>query len=462
MTLRTLKWLTIAIPIVFLAAFDYLRHQVFFAALHTRMGFVLFLLVTFLGVVAFSHVVFGLINRMEARIVRHNRELGAVAEVASALGQSLRLDEVMQIALDKSMSILDADGGIICVLDEEHQELVAAAHRGISDELFAQLRRAKLSAHAMGAEVIRTGRPVMVDDAFSDPATAETARREGVRTAMAIPLLAKGKAVGVLGLVRRQDRPFSPADAALLATVAGQAGVAIQNAALYAQVQRLAVTEERERIAREMHDGLAQVLGYINTQTLAIRKHLASGRLAEAQAELGRMDEATQQVYAEVRESILDLRTSPGLGGGFLSGLRGYLEQYQQMTGIQATMEARGPVDAIRLPPTTELQLMRIVQEALSNVRKHAAARSVAIGVDFEGAALQLTVNDDGLGFEPEPLSPRDWRPRFGLQTMRERVRAIGGTFQIESQPGRGTRVLIRVPVGAATVEEKVAAGLAS
>lgn len=453
MNLRTLKWLTIIIPIIFLAAFDYLRHQVFFATLHTTAGFVLFLLVTFAGVFAFSHAVFGLINRMEARIVRHNRELGVVAEVASALGQSLRLDEVMQIALDKSMAILDADGGIICVLDEEHEELVATAHRGISDELFAQLRRAKLSAHAVGAEVIRTGRPVMVDDAFADPATAETAKREGFRTVMAIPLLAKGKAVGVLALVRRQERLFSPADAALLATVAGQAGVAIQNAALYAQVQGLAVVEERERMAREMHDGLAQVLGYMNTQSLAIRKHVASGRLAEAQAELVRMDEAVQQVYTEVREAILDLRTSPTSGGGFLSSLQSYLERYHETTGIQTSLEVRGPVDTGRLQPAAEIQLMRVVEEALRNVRKHARAGAVTVGLALDGNVLQAVVHDDGQGFDPEKLPLRGW-PRFGLQTMRERAQAIGGTFRVESRPGSGTSVLIRVPVGPATVED--------
>lgn len=460
MNLRSLKWLTIAIPIIFLAAFDYLRHRVFFTTLHTTPGFVLFLLVTFAGVFVFSHAVFGLIDRMEARMVRHNRELGAVAEVASALGQSLRLDEVMQIALDKSMAILDGDGGIICILDEEHKELVASAHRGISDELFAQLRRAKLSEDAVGAEVIKTGRPVMVDDAFADPATSEAAKREGFRTVMAIPLPAKGKAVGVLVLARRLERPFSSADAALLSAIAGQAGMAIQNAALHAQVEGLAVTEERGRIAREMHDGLAQVLGYINAQSLAVRKLVASGRVSEATAELARMDEAVQQVYAELREAILDLRTSPGSEVGFLSSLQGYLERYREMTGIQTVVEVRGPVDAVRLPPATEIQLMRIIQEALSNVRKHAKATAVTVSLNLDDEMLQVVVEDDGQGFDLERLPVRS-RPRFGLQTMHERAQAIGGTFQITSHLAAGTSVIVRVHVGPITEEDKVAARVA-
>jgi len=457
MNLRTLKWLTIVIPIVFLAAFDYVRHRVFYGALHTTPGFILFLLVTFVGVFAFSHAVFGLIARMEARIVRQNQELGALADVASVLGQSLRLDDVMQIALDKSIAVMEADAGILCVLDEPREELVATAQRGISDELFAQVRRAKLSEHAVGAQVIRTGKPVAIGDAFLDPQLADVAKREGLRSFLAIPLKAKGKSVGVLALARRHERQFSVADAELLSTIAGQVGMAIQNAALHAQVQSLAVVEERERIAREMHDGVAQVLGYINAQSLAIRKLVASSRLSEAQAELTRMEEAVQQVYAEVREAILSLRTSPGSGGGLLSSLQGYLEQYREMTGIQVTMEVHGPMGAVRLPPTTEIQLMRIVQEALSNVRKYAKARTVTVGLNLEGEVFELAVKDDGQGFDPERLPLRGW-PRFGLQTMRERAQAIGGTFRVESHPGSGTSVFIRVPVGPASEEGTVAA----
>lgn len=457
MSLRTLKWLTIAIPIVFLAAFDYFRHQVFYAVLHTTPGFVLFLLVTFAGVFAFSHAVFGFIERMEARILRQNQELGAVADVASTLGQSLRLDEVMQIALDKSIAVMEADAGILCVLDEAHDELIATAQRGISGELFAQIRRAKVSDHAIGAQVIRTGEPIAIGDAFADPKLADAAKREGLRSVLAIPLKAKGKSVGVLALARRRERSFSTADAGLLSTIAGQVGMAIQNASLHAQVQSLAVAEERERIAREMHDGLAQVLGYINAQSLAIRKLVASSQLSEAQAELTRMEEAVQQSYAEVREAILSLRTSPGSGGGFLSGLRSYLEQYREMAGIQAALEVQGPVGAVRLPPTTEIQLMRIIQEALSNVRKHARARTVTVGLNLDGEVFELVVKDDGQGFDPERLPLRGW-PRFGLQTMRERAQAIGGTFRVESHPGSGTSVFIRVPVGPASEEGTVAA----
>ncbi len=122
--------------------------------------------------------------------------------------------------------------------------------------------------------MIRTGEPVAIDDAFFTPRLAELARREGFRSILAVPLKAKGKAVGVLGMVRKREQPFSASNTGLLSTIAGQVGMAIQNASLYAQVQILAVTGERERIARELHDTVAQVLSYAQIKSAADQRDL--------------------------------------------------------------------------------------------------------------------------------------------------------------------------------------------
>ncbi|HLB13241.1 MAG TPA: sensor histidine kinase, partial [Dehalococcoidia bacterium] len=248
-----------------------------------------------------------------------------------------------------------------------------------------------------------------------------------------------------------------PQELRLLVGIGEVTSVAIENARLYERVQDAAILEERERIAREMHDGLAQVLGYINTQSLAIRKLLASGHSSEAQEELAQMEEAARQVYSDVREAILGLRTSPGTQGGFLPSLQSYLESYRETTGIQSRMKLRGKTGAIRLLPSAEIQLMRIVQEALSNVRKHAQARTVTVSFEMDGRELKVMVEDDGQGFDPEQIHPRGW-PRFGLQTMRERAEAVGGRFRILSRPGGGTSVIIQLPVW---IEEKADASAA-
>lgn len=450
MNLRTLKWLSIAIPIVFLAAFDYLRHQVFYAALHTTPGFVAFLLVTFAGVFAFSHAVFGLIERMEARIVRQNQELSAVADVASTLGQSLRLDEVMQIALDKSIVVMEADAGILCILEEAHDELVATAQRGISEELFAQLRRAKVADHAVGAQVIRTGEPVAIDDAFADPSLAAAARREGLRSILAIPLKAKGKPVGVLALARRRERPFSAADAGLLSTIAGQAGMAIQNASLYAQVQSMAVAEERERIARELHDSVAQVLSYAQIKSAAARRFLQQGQTAAAAGQLVQLEQAAKDAYAGAREAILGLRATARPGRGFVAILREYLDRFAAQAGLTVELLGVGPDDELRLSPETEHHVLRIIQEALANIRKHAEATHAWVRFEPNGQYLQVAIDDDGKGFNPSQLRP-SLQPRFGLHMMRERAEAFGGALAVQARPGGGSRIIVTVPRNGST-----------
>lgn len=445
MNFRTLKWLTVAIPIAFLAVFDYVRHQVFYVPLHTTAGFVLFLLVTFAGVFAFSQAVFGFIGRMEARTIRQNQELGAVADVAAALGQSLQLDDVMQIALDKAITVMEADAGILCVLDEEREELVATAQRGISDELLARVRRAKLTEDKVGAQVIRTGAPVTIDDAFADPDLAEVAKREGLRSAVSIPLKAKGKSVGVLALARRREAPFSGADAALLSTIAGQVGMAIQNAALHAQVQSLAVAEERERIARELHDSVAQVLSYTQIKSAAARRLVLQNQPTHAAEQLLQLEQAAKDAYVDAREAILGLRSTVHPGRDLLAVLQEYVDHFSARTGLPVEFYIPQPTDQARVPPEAEHHVLRIVQEGLANIRKHAGATRAWISVDANGQHLQITIDDDGRGFDPAQHRPGP-QPRFGLHMMRERADAVGGTFAVQSRPGGGSRLVLTVP----------------
>jgi signal transduction histidine kinase len=202
------------------------------------------------------------------------------------------------------------------------------------------------------------------------------------------------------------------------------------------------VLEERERIARELHDGLAQVLGYINTQTLAVKMLLESGRIGAATSELDAMGAASRAVYGDVREAIVGLRTAPK---GLVPTIREYLGRLPRMTGSEIDLRVAGDAEEIALAPSTEIQVVRIVQEALSNVRKHAGASHVEVIVEADEDEIGVEIVDDGHGFDPLLLERTGW-PRLGLQTMRERAQAIGGTFDVVSAPGRGTRVAVRAP----------------
>jgi signal transduction histidine kinase len=237
-----------------------------------------------------------------------------------------------------------------------------------------------------------------------------------------------------------------PAERRLLEGIGEQVAIAIENARLHERVLDTAVLEERERIARELHDGLAQVLGYINTQTLAIRTLLDSGQFEAAGESLASMEEASRHVNDDVRVAILGLRTGPR--EGLVTNLRAYLREYGLMGGAALRLEAAPQAELLRLPTSTELQLVRIVQEALSNVRKHAGATRATVSLDATTAELTVEIADDGRGFAHDRPVRTGW-PHFGLQTMRERAGAIGGEFDVISSPGRGTSVLVRVPLRA-------------
>jgi signal transduction histidine kinase len=290
------------------------------------------------------------------------------------------------------------------------------------------------------------GSTLVVRDLASDPRLArERVEESSFETFCAQPLVRRGETVGVLVVASRSAVALSSVgERRLLEGICEQLVLAIENARLHERVLDAAVLEERERLARELHDGLAQVLGYVNTQTLAIEELLSSGRREEAEAQVGRMREAAMRVYTDVRGAILGLRSTRD---ALLPSLRSYVVDYGRMTGIGLQLNVAAEVEALRLPSSVEIQLARIVQEALSNVRKHAQATSATVSLEVRDDRFHLEVVDDGRGFDLDQPVRTGW-PHFGLQTMRERAQAIGGTFELWSRPGSGTRVAVNVPLG--------------
>jgi signal transduction histidine kinase len=205
------------------------------------------------------------------------------------------------------------------------------------------------------------------------------------------------------------------------------------------------MAEERVRIARELHDGMAQVLAYVNTKAQAVQEYLRSGRPEQAEQHLEQLAAAAREVYTDAREGIFGLRSGSGPEVPFARALGSYLETWSEQTGIEVEAQGLGE-SPLPLGMVAELQLLRIVQEALSNVRKHARARRVSLVCSRQPERVEIIVIDDGQGFDPEHTVRRGF-PRFGLATMRERAEAVGGRLEVESTPGAGTRVRVSLPV---------------
>jgi len=210
-------------------------------------------------------------------------------------------------------------------------------------------------------------------------------------------------------------------------------------------VREKAIIDERERIARELHDGMAQVLGYVNTKAMAVRLMLQNGKLQDADRQLGQLEEAARSLFVDVREAILGLKMAGKAGSSLPSALNTYAAQYTRLSDIPVKVNIQPQIRDLSLPTDTELQLLRITQEGLSNIRKHANASRIWISLQVEDDILQLQIRDDGQGFDPsaEPIGGRP--DHYGLDSMRERAEAIGASFVLDSQVGNGTRILVQL-----------------
>ncbi len=445
MSLKTLKIVTILAPATFVALFELLRHRIFVEQQPMMIGnvavFVGLLVVAFF----FSRFIFGIIERMQRESLRQNQELAALNSVALAVSESLNLDVILYRALDKVLQVTATDAGEIFLQDEQTQEMVQRVHSGLFPEAFQEKTRFRIGEGFAGA-VAQSGEPIVVEDVSHDHRLLrDKVRQSGFRSLVSVPLKSKNAVIGVINLATLSRRRFTAEDMQLLANIGNQIAVAIENARLHEQVQDMAALEERERIAREMHDSLAQVLSYVNTKTQAARQLLATGQEAQAETHLKELEDIAQDAYDDVREVILGLRSTDSLQKGIVSTLKEYIFRFSQLSNIKTELEigdGRPPV----LPTTIELQVIRIIQESLTNVRKHARANHAWVRVTTKGEQAEIVIEDDGRGFDSTRIRRGDW-PQFGLQTMKERAESVRGTLDIRSAPGKGTKVTLRVPL---------------
>jgi signal transduction histidine kinase len=221
--------------------------------------------------------------------------------------------------------------------------------------------------------------------------------------------------------------------------------VSIVNAQLYRQLRYLAALEERDRLAREMHDHLSQALGYLNVKASLTSDLLSTGRDQQAQESLLELKRVAKKVYTDVRETIFNLRTVVSPRVGLIPTLRDYLADYRAHYGVEADL-VFGDIDLVELLPEVAGQLLCIVQEALANVRKHAGACRVRIRCDQEGDQVCIRIEDDGQGFLPDQVA-EETSQHYGLQIMAERAESVGGSLELVSQPGLGTQVIVRMPL---------------
>lgn len=369
-----------------------------------------------------------------------------VSHIAMGIDRHSNLAEMLGITLRKVLELTGIEMGWVHLLSEGSGEMVLCTHRGLSSRLAEELNRLELDGEVT-SKLFASGEPVITENAAEDPLLGRgVMREEGLRFHASVPLKSRGKFLGIMSLASRSERRLADQQVTLLAAIGQEVGLAIESARLAEQAQQVAVLEERERLARELHDGLAQVVGYLLMQSRAVAKLLDGGEAERAKSELEEMQQVAAEAYGDVRETILGLRTAVSCSDDLIQALEEYLGSYSHQSGIGARL-VLGEGTSLVLSPSAEIQLLRIIQEALANVRRHAHAKHAWVRIEASGDKATITIEDDGRGFD---LMRQDCGglPRFGLQTMKERAESVGGTLEIVTQPGHGTRVIVVLPMG--------------
>jgi signal transduction histidine kinase len=458
MTLRHLKLLAILAPLLFLGAVELVRHVISPDLFQGWPGYLLLAGIVLLGTLFFAEAIFGIVGRLQTRLAQQNRELLALHDAGLDILGELDLESVLQQVVDRARDLVGARYGALSLL-REGGGIEAFLTSGITSEERERIGPIPVG-HGLLEVVLVEGQPLRLDDLTRDPRSVGfPPHHPPMHSLLALPVVSHGRVLGNLYLTEKETEPiFDADDEETLARFATLAALAIENARLHRQVRALAVTEERERIAREMHDSIAQVLGYVNTKAQAAQTLLENDQPARAAAQLGQLSEAAREAYADVREGILGLRTSLGEDRGFIETLQDYLDRWQGQSDVTVELLLSPPGYDPELAPMSEVQLLRIIQEALSNVRKHANARRAWVRLSPAGTGVEVVIEDDGAGFDPDGLRRTDL-PRFGMATMRERAEAVGGTFEVVAAPGEGTRVIVHLPTEPMTARREETTG---
>ncbi len=447
MTLNRLKFIGIAAPAVAAVVLELIRPIVIGPISPGKR--LLLDLVVVLAIVAFGLVIFRFIGDMQKRLTRQNEELLALHSAGIDVASDLALDGVLNRVVEHACHLVGAKYGALSVIDEAGR-IEAFITSGVTPEERAAIGPPPVG-HGVLGEVLYEGHHLRLADLTKHPRSVGfPANHPPMRSLLAVPINCKGPFKGNLYLAdKRAGGEFSGDDEETLERFAAQAALAIDNAHLHAQVGDLAVAQERLRIAHEMHDGLAQVLGYVNTKVQAANEYLRRGKSEEAKQQLRELADSAREAYTDVRESIIGLRALPNAERSLTDALREFVERWREQSGVVAELS----IDPdLRLRPAVELQLIRIVQESLTNIRKHARATKARVDLRRDGERLRVTIADDGTGFDVTQRTRGEF-PRFGLTTMRERAESIGGTLAIDSAPGLGTTVTFTMPLSPATSE---------
>lgn len=435
MRFANLRWWAVLLPTVAIILVDYARHTLVTGWMHPWNDEAALLA----GVLIVS---FGtarlLIDRLD-RSERREREAETLRGIGVEVTSTLEMDVVLASVLARGREVLGVDCVGVSTVDSDTSELVTLS-RGQQAS-----RRVRLTGRASFLkQVVETAQ--WKEQLWAQPSHAE-GPCDNCRRCLGVPLKMGSQLLGTLCIGSTDSKPFKVETQRMAGQIATLASVAIANAQLHRRVRDLATLEERDRIAREMHDSLAQMLGYLSMKAGGARDLLRRGERAKVDGELAEMGQVADEAYQDVREAILGLRAASRSSESLEDVLREYLEKFSRQSGVVSDLVA--PSDGpLKLPASVEIQLVRVIQEALTNVRKHARASEARVVLERRDGEVRVSVADNGRGLE-QGVGSDSLGGGYGMTTMRERLDGIGGRLAVESAPGKGTVLQVTIPLPA-------------
>ncbi|MDH5507021.1 MAG: GAF domain-containing sensor histidine kinase [Anaerolineae bacterium] len=450
---RVLRWLSIILPIGFWLMVILLSGKLF-GEKHTPIENAFSLSMVSVGAIAFSTWVFRYIDRREADIKRRATQLAALNSAALALTTELDLGVVLQKVVDISRELVNARYGALGVLSEGEDYFEQFISSGISSDHRATIGPPPVGKGILGM-LIKEGRPLRVDSLDKhDRQTGFPPNHPIMKSLIGVPIVSKGKVIGDLYLSDKiaqenVEQPnnqkiisFEDQDQQVLEMFAVQAAIAIENAKLYRQVQELVVLRERERFGMDLHDGIIQSIYAIGLMLDDTQRRMANDTETSSER-IVQAIHGLNDVISDIRNYILDLRPQRFQGRDLIQGIQELARAFKANTFMSVNLNLDG-VDPEKTNPQQTVEILHIAQEALNNIRKHARASSVDIGLVEQDGMLSLRIEDNGVSID---LEKAEQSKGDGLRNMRERAVALGGNILVENRKQGGTRVLLDVPL---------------
>ncbi len=380
------------------------------------------------------------VQQKTARLAEQNRELSSLYDMTAFLGIPAQPEALCQGFLARLLRLTGAAGCSVRIVDPGGEQIRLV----VSDGLPARLVQAEqcMQAHdCLCGQATREG-VVEVRDFRQLPAGAQLRCAEaGFGGISVFPVASPQRVLGTFALHYREPRMLLPAERQLLETLGQHLGLALENIELAAKQRQLAILEERNLVAQGLHDSIAQSLNFLNLQVQMLENALEKEKLSDARRIVPLLHAGVEESYNDVRELLLNFRSR--LEAGQLEpALRQTLAKFSEQTGIATRLDIQG--NGAPLSPEQQLQVLFIVQESLSNTRKHAQAGKVTVRID-NGNDYRLEIVDDGQGFDPERLTAQNEK-HVGLSIMHERAVRLAGTLVVDSAPGKGTRISLVIP----------------